>query len=82
MRAVEPDHDRTDIEMYSAAEIHEVLQELRAERELAIDTPLGRVDSYMDDLDGELAAVDYLYVLTAVTEIAVERARHEGALVG
>lgn len=71
-----------DIGSLSAAEIHEVLLDLKAERELAVGTPLGAVRSYMDDLERELEAVDYLYVLTAVTEVAAERARHEGALVG
>jgi hypothetical protein len=80
---VEFDHDSIDEEaVYSAAEIHEVINELKAERELALQTPLRSIGLYMDDLEHELEALDYLYVLTAVTEIASERARHDGALAG
>lgn len=76
------DHDHIHFVPYSADQIHAVLEDLKAEREAARRSPLGSVGLYMDDLEQELEAVDYLYVLTAVTEIASERARYEGALAG
>jgi hypothetical protein len=80
--AVDFDHDHIDFVPYSADQIHAVLEDLKAERELARRSSLRSVGLYMDDLEQELEAVDYLYVLTAVTEIASERAQHEGALAG
>lgn len=80
---MEFDHDSIEeLEAVSAAEIREVLLELRAERDLARRTSLSTVGIYMDDLEQELEAVDYLYVLTAVTELATARAREDGPLLG
>jgi hypothetical protein len=57
----------------TAIEARSHLVELEAERALAIDSGIGRVDAYMADLDEEIEAWRQLYVVSAVTEIAILR---------
>jgi hypothetical protein len=66
----------------SAIEMQTHLQELQAERALALMEGLGDSAAYMADLDGEIAATRHAYVVAAVTEIAVLRADLSGALEG
>ncbi|MQA73839.1 MAG: hypothetical protein GEU88_05760 [Solirubrobacterales bacterium] len=73
----EPDGDAI-----TAVEAADVLSELRAERALAAVAGLTEIPSYMADLEQEIEAVRYLYVLTAVTEIATVRAEVSGPQVG
>jgi len=66
----------------NAVEIRDHLVELEAERALAITRGLSKVETYMADLDEEIAATRQLYVASAVTEIATLRAELSGALLG
>ena len=66
----------------SAIEMQTHLQELEAERQLALMEGLGDSAAYMADLDEEIAATLHAYVVAAVTEIAVLRADLSGALEG
>jgi len=66
----------------SAIEMHTHLQQLEAERALALIEGLGNSAAYMADLDDEIAATRYAYVAAAVTEIAVLRAELSGRLLG
>jgi hypothetical protein len=79
---VQWDQEHLDVETISAVEAADVLLQLRAERALAAVTGLTDVPSYMADLEREIEAVRYLYVLTAVTEIATVRAEVSGPQVG
>ena len=58
------------------------LQQLEAERALALMEGLGDSAAYMADLDDEIAATRHAYVAAAVTEIAILRADLSGALEG
>jgi hypothetical protein len=58
----------------SAIEMQTHLQELEAERALALIEGLGDSAAYMADLEDEIAATRHAYVVSAVTEIAVLRA--------
>ena len=66
----------------SAIEMHTQLQELQAERALASLEGLANQNSYMADLDRELAAARFAYVGAAVTEIATLRAQLSGPQLG
>ena len=66
----------------SAIEMQTHLQQLEAERALALIEGLGNSAAYMADLDDEIAATRHAYVATAVTEIAVLRAELSGRLLG
>jgi hypothetical protein len=52
----------------------EQLSALEAEQALAVITGLAQADTYMRELDDELEVWRYLYVSSAVTEIATLRA--------
>jgi len=62
--------------------MHTHLQQLEAERALALIEGLGNSAAYMADLDDEIAATRHAYVAAAVTEIAVLRAELSGRLLG
>jgi len=66
----------------SAIEMQTHLQELEAERALALMEGLGSSPAYMADLDDEIAATRHAYIAAAVTEIAVLRADLSGPLEG
>ena len=66
----------------TAIHMHNQLQELHAERALASLEGLALQDSYMADLDEEIAAVRSAFVGAAVTEIATLRALLSGHQVG
>ena len=66
----------------SAIEMQTHLQQLEAERALALMEGLGESAAYMADLDDEIAATRHAYVAAAVSEIAVLRADLSGALEG
>ena len=66
----------------SAIEMQTHLQQLEAERALALIEGLGNSAAYMADLDDEIAATRSAYVAAAVTEIAVLRAELSGRLLG
>jgi hypothetical protein len=66
----------------SAIEMQTQLQELQAERALASLEGLALQNSYMADLDEEIAAVRHAYVGAAVTEIATLRAQLSGPQLG
>jgi hypothetical protein len=60
----------------------EQLSALEAEQALAVITGLAEAESYMRDLDDELETWRYLYVSSAVTEIATLRAMLDAPHVG
>ena len=60
----------------------EQLSALEAEQALAVITGLAEAESYMRDLDDELETWRYLYVSSAVTEIATLRAMLDAPDVG
>jgi hypothetical protein len=66
----------------SAIEMQTHLQELEAERALALIEGLGDSSAYMADLDDEIAATRHAYITAAVTEIAVLRADLSGPMEG
>jgi hypothetical protein len=66
----------------SAIEIQDQLQQLHAERALALIEGLEGDGAYMADLDDEITAARFAYVGAAVTEIASFRARLSGPQVG
>ena len=66
----------------SAIEMHGHLQQLQAERALALIEGLGGNAAYMADLDDEIAATRSAYVGAAVTEIASLRAELSGPQLG
>jgi hypothetical protein len=66
----------------SAIEMQTQLQQLEAERALAMIEGLGKISAYMADLDDEIAVARHAYVETAVTEIAVLRAELSGPIQG
>jgi hypothetical protein len=65
-----------------AIEMQNHLQQLQAERALALIEGLGSYSPYMADLDEEIAATRTAYVGAAVTEIATLRAELSGPQVG
>jgi hypothetical protein len=62
----------------SAIEMHDHLQQLHAERALALIEGLEGNAAYMADLEDEIAATRFAYVGAAVTEIASLRAELSG----
>ena len=62
----------------SAIEMHDHLQQLNAERALALIEGLEGNAAYMADLEDEIAATRFAYVGAAVTEIASLRAELSG----
>jgi hypothetical protein len=66
----------------SAIEIQDHLQQLQAERALALIEGLEDNAAYMADLEDELAAARSAYVGAAVTEIASLRAGLSGPQLG
>ena len=66
----------------SAIEMQTHLQQLEAERALALIEGLGNSAAYMADLDDEIVATRHAYVAAAVTEIAVLSAELSGRLLG
>ena len=66
----------------SAIEIQDHLQQLNAERALALIEGLESNAAYMADLEDEIAAARSAYVGAAVTEIASLRAELSGPQVG
>ena len=66
----------------SAAELHTQLKELHAERQLAEETGVARIASYMADLERDIARSHAAFVGAAVTEIATFRAQLSGPNVG
>jgi hypothetical protein len=66
----------------SATEMHDHLQQLHAERALALIEGLENNAAYMADLDDEIVATRFAYVGAAVTEIASLRAELSGPQVG
>jgi hypothetical protein len=68
--------------MMSALQARSHLSELEVERALAKWTTLAGVDSYMADLDEEIATWRNVYISAAVTEIATLRAELFGPQYG
>jgi hypothetical protein len=66
----------------SASELHTQLKELHAERQLAEETGVARIASYMADLERDIARSTAAFVGAAVTEIATFRAQLSGPNVG
>jgi hypothetical protein len=66
------------ISAMSAIEMQDRLQELQAERALALIEGLSSSSAYMADLDDEITATRHAYVGAAVTEIASLRAALSG----
>jgi hypothetical protein len=66
----------------SAIEMQTHLQQLEAERALAMIEGLGDSAAYMADLADEIVATRHAYVVAAVTEIAVLRAELSEPLSG
>jgi hypothetical protein len=56
-----------------AADVRGYLSKLEAERALAIDSGVAKIDAYMSDLEEEIELSRELYVMAAVTEIATLR---------
>jgi hypothetical protein len=59
----------------SASELHTQLKELHAERQLAEETGVAGIASYMADLERDIARSHAAFVGAAVTEIASFRAQ-------
>lgn len=66
----------------SAIEMQTHLQQLEAERALALIEGLGNSAAYMADLADEIAVTRHAYTAAAVTEIAVLRAELSEPLQG
>jgi hypothetical protein len=66
----------------TAVEARTHLAELEAERALAIANKLADVEAYMADLDEEIEAWRQLYIVSAVTEIAILRGELRGRDLG
>jgi hypothetical protein len=78
--AMFPDHiDELDM---TAAEMRSHLFKLEAERALARDIGVAEIGPYMADLEEEIELYRQLYVVSAVTEIAILRAELSGPLTG
>jgi len=76
------DGNKTDHTESSAADLHDYLAQLQAERALASLEGLDRNPAYVADLDEALAEAERAYVLAALIEIASLRAEIDGPLVG
>jgi hypothetical protein len=66
----------------SAFELHTQLLELQAERALAESTGVAAIESYMADLERDIARSHAAFVGAAVTEIATLRGQLSGPQVG
>jgi hypothetical protein len=66
----------------SAFELRTHLLELHAERALAEETGVARIESYMDDLERDIARSEAAFIGAAVTELASFRAQLSGPNVG
>ena len=66
----------------NALQIRSQLDQLQAERALAVREGLGHNATYMADLEDELVYRTQLYVVAAVTEIATLRAELDGPRYG
>jgi hypothetical protein len=62
----------------SAFELHTQLKELHAERQLAEETGVAGIASYMADLERDIARSHAAFVGAAVTELASFRAQLSG----
>lgn len=62
----------------SAYELHNQLLELHAERAVAEETGVAKIQSYMDDLERDMALAHAAFVGAAVTEIASFRGELDG----
>jgi hypothetical protein len=69
-------------ESNSAERARTHLDELLAERDLALHSVLARNEAYMGDLEADIAACEAVWVAAAVTEIAVRRSARQGRLYG
>ena len=77
------DGNQTDhSEQSSAADLHDYLAQLQAERALASLEGLGGNATYLADLDEAFAEAKHAYVVAAVVEIASLRAEIDGPLEG
>ena len=77
------DGNQTDhSESSSAADLHDYLAQLQAERALASLEGLGQNAAYLADLDEALANAEHAYVVAAVVEIASLRAEIDRPLEG
>jgi hypothetical protein len=74
--------DRMQYLAVTALLAREQLSALEAEQAMAVITGLSEAKSYMRDLDDELETWRYLYVSSAVTEIATLRAMLDAPAVG
>jgi hypothetical protein len=66
----------------NALQLRSQVDQLQAERALAVREGLGHNAAYMADLEGELVYRTQMYVVAAVTEIATLRAELEGPRYG
>jgi hypothetical protein len=66
----------------TAAEARDHIEELQAERVLALSNGLADIHAYMDDLEAEIDVWRSQYVTAAVTEIATLRAELFGPHIG
>jgi hypothetical protein len=66
----------------SALDARGRLIQLQAERSLALEAGLGKVDAYMTDLDSEIEVRRALYAAAAVAEIATLRGELFGPQIG
>lgn len=62
--------EKLQAHVLTAVEARDHVTELEAERTLAFATGVAAIESYMDDLENEIGMWRYVYVTTAVTEIA------------
>jgi hypothetical protein len=66
----------------TATDVRSQLEDLQAERLVALAHGLGDNAAYMTELDGDIAAARAAYVGMAVTEIASFRAQLSGPQLG
>ena len=74
--------DQLDVITVSAAAARAHVVQLEAERALAEDSGVASIDAYRNDLEWELDAWREVYVISAVTELAVLRGELDGRLQG
>jgi hypothetical protein len=74
--------DRLEVITVSAATARAHVVQLEAERALAQDSGIASIGAYRDDLEWELDAWREVYIISAVTELAVLRAELDGRLEG
>lgn len=76
------DGNQTDHSEGTAADLHDYLAQLHAERALASLEGLDRNAAYLADLSEALAAAEHAYLVAAVIEIASLRAEISGPQLG